>query len=272
MPNAAIEDKLDRLHEILAGLDSALVAYSGGVDSAFLLRAAIDVLGDRVVALTTVSAATPAHEIEEAMQLARDLGARHVLVPTDEVEIADYARNPINRCYFCKDNLYRICHEQLRQLGLAVILDGVNQDDLGDHRPGLGAALEHQVRHPLVEAQLGKAEIRAASFALGLRTHEKPASPCLASRFPYGTEITHERLRQVEIAENGIRGLGFREFRVRFEGDTARLEIAEAEIARCADPSTRRGVATAVHEAGFARVVLDLDGFRSGSLNTHRRA
>jgi pyridinium-3,5-biscarboxylic acid mononucleotide sulfurtransferase len=259
--------KLVRLRAIVRGLDSALIAYSGGVDSTFVLRIAAEELGEHAVALTTTSAATPADEIAEAVAFAKEIRARHVVVPTDEVAISDYARNPINRCYFCKDNLYRICHEHLGDLDVAAIVDGVNVDDLRDHRPGLGAAAEQHVRHPLVEAGMTKAEVRAASRSLGLRTHDKPASPCLASRIPYGTEITHERLRQVEAAEAGMRALGFREFRVRFEGDTARLEVSLTEIDRCSDAAIRAAIVEAVRGAGFKRVVLDLQGFRSGSLN-----
>ncbi|HZR80693.1 MAG TPA: ATP-dependent sacrificial sulfur transferase LarE [Candidatus Binatia bacterium] len=259
--------KVARLRAIVRSLDSAVVAYSGGVDSAFVLRIAVEQLGERALAVTTSSAAVPAHELAEARELARAVGGRHVVVSTDEVAIADYAKNPINRCYFCKDNLYRICHEHAERHGLAAIVDGVNVDDLGDHRPGLGAAAEQRIRHPLVEAGMTKSDVREASRALGLATAEKPASPCLASRFPYGTAITHERLHQVERAEAALRALGFREFRVRYEEATARLEIAEAEIARCLDPELRRAIVAAVREAGFARVVLDLAGFRSGGLN-----
>lgn len=258
---------LARLREILRGLESAVVAFSGGVDSSLVLRVAVEELGDRALALTTSSASLPAHELAEAGALAHSIGARHVVVATDEVAIADYARNPINRCYFCKDNLYRICQEHASRLGLRAIVDGVNLDDLGDHRPGLGAAAEQAVRHPLVEAGMTKAAVRAASQALGLAGHDKPASPCLASRFPYGTEITHARLQQVEAAETCLRSLGFREFRVRFEDRTARLEIAPAEIDRCLEESVRRRIVEGVQGAGFARVVLDLAGFRSGSLN-----
>jgi uncharacterized protein len=265
--DAIVARKLARLRAIVRELGSTLVAFSGGVDSSFVLRVAIDELGERALALTTASASMPAHELAEARELARRLGARHLVVETDEVEITDYARNPVNRCYFCKDNLYRICHERAAEHAVASIIDGVNQDDLGDHRPGLTAATEQQVRHPLVEAGMSKREVRLASAALGLPTWDKPASPCLASRFPYGTTITQERLHQVERAETGLRALGFREFRVRYEEDVARLEIAEKEIYRLTESSLRLSVVAAVKAAGFRRVVLDLEGFRSGSLN-----
>jgi uncharacterized protein len=266
----AVAAKLAELRALVRGLGSVLVAYSGGVDSSFVLRVAVDELGERAVGLTTSSASLPAHELEEARSLARSMRARHVVVDTDEVAIDDYARNPVDRCYFCKDNLYRICREHAARLGLDGIVDGVNRDDLGDHRPGLGAAEEQGIVHPLVDVGMTKREVREASRALGLPTHDKPASPCLASRFPYGTAITHERLHRVEAAEAGLRALGFREFRVRFEEDTARLEIAEEEMARCCDPELRRRLVAAVRGVGFARVVLDLAGFRSGSLNPPR--
>src|SRR5690606_13546102 len=189
----AADAQLARLRELLGEIPSAVVAFSGGVDSTFLLRVAHDVLGERVLALTTTSASMPAHELAEAKALAARIGARHLVVSTDEVAIEDYAKNPINRCYFCKDNLYRICHAEAAAHGLAAVLDGVNVDDLGDFRPGLDAASEQQVRHPLVEAGMTKADVRAASAVLGLPTWDKPASPCLASRVPYGTAITHER-------------------------------------------------------------------------------
>jgi len=263
----AVGEKLDRLRELLGAVPSAVVAFSGGVDSTFVLRVARDALGERVLALTTTSAAVPAHEIDEARSLASRIGADHVVIPTDEVAIDAYASNPVNRCYFCKDNLYRICRAEAAARGLAIVLDGVNTDDLGDFRPGLNAAAEQDVRHPLVEVGMTKRDVRLASAALGLSTWDKPASPCLASRFPYGTAITHERLRRVEAAEAALRELGFREFRVRFEEETARLEIAEDELERCGDRQLRKMMVAGVQRAGFRRVVLDLAGFRSGSLN-----
>ena len=262
-----VAEKLGQLRRLLSELPTAMVAFSGGVDSTFVLRIAREEIGPHVVGLTTTSASMPARELEEARRLAQEIGIDHQIISTDEVAIEDYAKNPINRCYFCKDNLYRICHEHAARVGIKTILDGVNADDLGDFRPGLDAASEQQVRHPLVEVGLKKDEIRQISEQLGLPTWDKPASPCLASRFPYGTSITHGRLRQVEDAEEVLHALGFREFRVRFEEDTARLEIAEEEIGLMASTEVREAVVSRIKTAGFRRVVLDLAGFRSGSLN-----
>ena len=264
---AALDTKLARLRAVLAELPTALVALSGGVDSSFLLHVAHDVLRERVTALTTVSPTNPEEDTATAVALARGLGVTHVVRASNELEIPGYAANPSNRCYFCKDRLYEICAGEARQRGIVAILDGVNCDDLGDYRPGLRAAGEYGVRHPLVEAGLSKAELRALSRALGLATWDKPASPCLSSRFPYGTEITLARLQTVGRAEDVLRALGFREVRVRFHGEIARIEIGAEELARCADPATRSAIVAGVRAAGFRHVTLDLEGFRSGSLN-----
>jgi len=259
--------KLERLNALLAGIPSALVAFSGGVDSTFLLRMAHAVLGDRCVALTTVSPTAPVEDIAAAKRFAATLGVPHLLVDTDELEIAGYAENPTNRCYFCKDNLFTICAAEAAQRGMAVVLDGANVDDLGDHRPGLLAAAERDVRHPLVEAGLTKADIREASRALGLATWDRPASPCLSSRFPYGTRITAERLARVAAAERFLRARGFRELRVRFHDPVARLEVPVADMPRLLDPALREEVLRELRALGFGYVALDLQGFRSGSLN-----
>lgn len=259
--------KLERLRALLSELPSALVAYSGGVDSTFLLRVAQDVLGERVTALTTVSPTTPAEDVAEAKRLAAEFGVRHLLIDANELEIAGYAENPTNRCYFCKDNLFTICAGEAERRAIAAVLDGANLDDLNDHRPGLTAAAERGVRHPLVEAGFTKADVRAASHALGLATWDRPASPCLSSRFPYGTRITPERLTQVEAAERFLHGLGLRELRVRYHEQIARLEVPLADMPRLLEPATRAAVLAELKRLGFAYVALDLQGFRSGSLN-----
>ncbi len=264
---AALDRKLARLHAALAALPSALVAFSGGVDSSLLLRVAHDALGARVTALTSVSPTNPEEDTAAAVALARALDVPHVIVQSNELEIPRYAANPTNRCYLCKDRLYDICAAEARARGIAVILDGVNVDDLGDYRPGLRAAEEHGVRHPLVEADLRKTDLRAISRALGLATWDKPASPCLSSRFPYGTAITLQRLRMVAVAEASLRALGFREVRVRFHDELARVEVGADELPRFADEALRAAAIGRVRDAGFAEVTIDPRGFRSGSLN-----
>jgi uncharacterized protein len=266
--SAEVEEKLSQLRALLAKLPSVVVAYSGGVDSTFVLAVAHEVLGERTLGLTTSSAAVPTRELEEARLLAADMGARHLVVDTDEVSIDAYAQNPTNRCYFCKDNLYRICHAEAESRDIETILDGVNLDDLGDFRPGLDAAREQRVRHPLVEVGMTKKDVREASAHLGLPTWDKPAQPCLASRFPYGTSISRTRLGRIEEAEEQVRALGFREFRVRFTGENAaRLEISGAELQRAKEAATHEALVQGIRSAGFADVVLDLRAFRSGRLN-----
>lgn len=259
--------KLARLRALLAELPSALVAYSGGVDSTFLLRVAYEVLGDRCVALTTASLTTPEHDLETARTFAAGLGVTHVVLDTNELDVPGYAENPVNRCYFCKDNLFTLCTAEAARRGLAVVLDGANLDDLGDHRPGLTAALERGIRHPLVEAELSKLDIRAASRELGLSTWDRPASPCLSSRFPYGTRITGERLEQVAAAERFLRDRGFHDLRVRFHDQVARVEVPADDMPRLLDPELREQVVQEFRRLGFGYVALDLQGFRSGSAN-----
>jgi len=225
------------------------------------------VLGSRCAALTTVSPATPAEDVETVKSMAAALGAAHLVVDVDELAIDAYATNPTNRCFFCKDNLFTVAAAEAGRRGLAAVLDGANVDDLADHRPGLQAAAEHGVRHPLVEAGFSKADIRAASHALGLPTWDRPASPCLASRFPYGTRITAERLAQVAAAERFLRAQGLRELRVRHHEHTARLEVPVADMPRLLAPGVREAVVQELKRLGFAYVALDLQGFRSGSLN-----
>jgi len=261
-----LDAKLARLRALLGELEAVLVAFSGGVDSTFLLRISHEVLGPRCLALTTVSPTTPSDDLVEAMTLAARFGAEHLVVDTNELEIPGYAANPVNRCYFCKDNLFVICAAEAQRRGIATVVDGANCDDLGDHRPGLRAAAEQGVRHPLVEAGFTKADVRAASRALGLPTWDRPASPCLSSRFPYGTAITPERLRQVAEAEAVLRVEGLRELRVRWhEGAVARIEVSASDMPQLL--ARRDAIVAALRAIGFAYVTLDLQGFRSGSLN-----
>ena len=261
------EHKVLRLRESLRGLGSALVAFSGGVDSTFVLRIARDELGERAVALTAISASVAPEEKREAEALAAELGVRHLSVDAGEVSDPRYAANPTNRCYFCKSELYALCTERAAELGLATVVDGFNADDLRDHRPGHQAATEREIRSPLAEVGLTKDEIRAHSRALGLRTWDKPQMPCLASRIPYGTAVTEERLVQIGSAESDLRAAGLRSFRVRYHGDIARLEIAAEELHRFSDPQFRARINEALRSRGFTYVALDLEPFRSGRLN-----
>ena len=225
-------DRVESLRAAMRAHGSALIAFSGGVDSALVLKFAVEQLGERAVALTAISASVAPDEAEESKQLAAKIGARHVLVDSKELDDPRYAANPSNRCYFCKTELYAITSKHCAELGMAVVLDGFNADDKKDHRPGHKAAAEHGVRSPLAEAQLTKAEVRAWSKRLDLPTWDKPQMACLASRLPYGTQVTVERLKQVGSAEKAVRALGFVNFRVRYHGEVARLELAADEIGR----------------------------------------
>src|SRR5436190_18410054 len=261
---ATLADKHDRLREVIAGYGSALVCFSGGVDSTLLLRVAHDVLGDRCVALTAVSITMAASERAAAGELAAGIGARLEVVESHELERPGFAQNPTDRCYHCKAELLGIARRRADALALAEVLIGTNLDDLGDHRPGLAAADERGARHPLVDAGLTKADVRALSRELGLPTWDKPQLACLSSRFPYGTEITPERLARVDAFEDGLRALGFRQLRVRFHDAIARLEIDATELARIVE--VREAVVALGKQLGFTYVAVDLAGFRSGSL------
>ncbi|HEX3694164.1 MAG TPA: ATP-dependent sacrificial sulfur transferase LarE [Polyangia bacterium] len=264
---ATLEDKHLRLQAIIGGYQSALVCFSGGVDSTLLLRVAHDVLGDRCVALTTVSVTMAQSERAAAAELATLIGARLELVESNEMERPGFAANPTDRCYHCKAELLEIAQPKAETMRLAEVLLGTNLDDLGDHRPGLTAADERGARHPLVEAGLTKADVRQLSRDLGLPTWDKPQLACLSSRFPYGTEITADRLRQVDGFEDGLRALGFRQLRVRYHGDVARLEIDQPDMPRVLDPGVRQAIVALGRRQGFTFVALDLAGFTSGSLN-----
>jgi uncharacterized protein len=260
--------KRDRLLEVLHGLGSATVAFSGGIDSTVVAQAAQLALGDRAVAVTADSPSVPRGELDDARRLAEQIGIRHEVVQTEEFADPDYVRNDGSRCYFCKDELYGRIEAMLPRLNTKVICSGANLDDRGDYRPGLKAAAEHRVRHPLQEAGFTKADVRALALAWGLPTWDKPASPCLSSRLAPGVEVTRERTGRVEAAEVYLRRLGYRECRVRLhEGELARIEVPAAELARLADPAVREALARAFKELGFRYVTLDLEGFRSGNLN-----
>ncbi len=262
-----LHDKYGELCRALREMGRVLVAFSGGVDSSFLLRVAVDQLGGGVVALTTRSPTAVQDDEAMAMLLAKDMGVRHLVIDVNELEIPGYAENPTDRCYLCKGSLYDICRAQAAKLGIDCIVDGANLDDLDDYRPGLKAASEQAVRHPLAEAKLGKQEIRELSRWLGLPTADKPSSPCLSSRFPYGTAITLEGLRKVAEAEKVLHELGFPECRVRFHDNIARIEVPVADLPHLVEPEMRSAMLRRLKALGFLYVTVDLQGFRSGSLN-----
>jgi pyridinium-3,5-biscarboxylic acid mononucleotide sulfurtransferase len=265
----SLSAKRERLLAILGAFDSAAVAFSGGVDSTVVAQAAHLALGDRAVAVTSDSASVPRQEIEEAKELAGRIGIRHEIVATKEFADPDYVKNDGSRCYFCKSELYSQIETLLPQLGVAVICSGANLDDKGDYRPGLKAASEHRVRHPLQEAGFTKADVRALARNWNLPTWDKPASPCLSSRLAPGVTVTQERTARVEAAERYLHELGYRECRVRLhEGELARIEVPADDLARLADPVVRGALARHFQELGFRFITLDLEGFRSGSLNT----
>ena len=267
MNAALLEEKTRKLESILREAEGVLVAFSAGADSTLLASMAHRVLGVRALAVTGRSVTLARAELDEAAALARQIGIRHRIVDTEEISDPSFGNNPPNRCYFCKDELYSVLRRVAGEEGLPVIADGSNADDLGDHRPGMQAAREREVRSPLMEAGLTKEEIRHLSRELGLPTWDKPAQACLSSRFPYGDRITPEKIAQVERAEASLRELGFRQLRVRHHGTIARLEIPKAEIPSLFAGGLSDEVVRRIKEAGFHYVALDLEGFRSGSMN-----
>jgi uncharacterized protein len=263
-----LDNKFQKLKEILTKSGSVVIAFSGGVDSTFLLQAARDVLGtERVIALTATSPTYPSHEFNESVRLAKELGVQQIVVDSNELLIPGFADNPPLRCYHCKKELFEICLNKAKELGYAEVLDGSNLDDLDDYRPGQQAATELQIRSPLLEAGLTKEDIRALSRRSGLSTAEKQPFACLASRFPYGTRITAERLQQIDRCETFMRENDFHTFRVRYHGETARIEVALDELSRIIDDKMRMQLLAEFKAAGFTYVALDLQGYRTGSMN-----
>ncbi len=262
-----LTEKFEQLKAIFVEMEQALIAYSGGVDSTLIAKLAFDVLGDRALAVTAVSPSLLPEELEDAKIQAATIGIRHEIVQTHEMENPNYTSNPVNRCYFCKSELHDTLKPLAIKLGYPYVVDGVNADDLHDYRPGIQAAKERGARSPLAEVGITKAEVRQLSQQLGLPWWDKPAQPCLSSRFPYGEEITVNKLQRVGRAEIYLRKLGFKNLRVRSEGDTARIELPAEQIKEFVLATDLQKVVSAFQEFGFIYVTLDLEGYRSGKLN-----
>lgn len=263
-----VQEKYEKLRSVLDGMGSVAIGYSGGVDSTLLVKVAVDVLGTRAVAMIGRSETYPTREFEEAVAIAEQIGARYIVVNTEETDVLKFKENPPDRCYFCKTELFGKLDAIAEREGLAWIADGTITDDVGDFRPGMRAKSEKNVRSPLLEAGLTKAEVREISRYLNLPTWDKPAFACLSSRFPYGMGITKENLSKVDNAETLLRDLGFRFFRVRFHDErTARIEVGPQEISRLMNDDLREKVVAHMKELGFTYVTLDLQGYRTGSMN-----
>ena len=262
-----MSDKLEQLKSLFQEMERALIAYSGGVDSTLVAKIAYDVLGDRAIAITAVSPSLLPEELIDAQTQAAQIGIKHELVETHEMDNPDYTSNPVNRCYFCKSEL----HDTLKPLGLQrgypYVIDGVNADDLHDYRPGIQAAKERGARSPLAEVGVSKTEVREISRSLGLAWWDKPAQPCLSSRFPYGEAITVSKLQRVGRAEIYLRQLGYSNLRVRSQDDTAKIELPAAEITQFVLQVDLPKLVAAFQSLGFVYVTLDLEGYRSGKLN-----
>jgi pyridinium-3,5-biscarboxylic acid mononucleotide sulfurtransferase len=265
---ALLAQKQEKLFSILAGMQRVLVAYSGGTDSAYLAWAANRVLAGNAVAITADSASIPESHKRDAEAFARECGFRHEYIETHEFENPDYVKNDPNRCFHCKDELFTQLDALGRERGVEHIVYGVNVDDLGDYRPGQRAAKLHQAEAPLVDVGLTKAEIRELSRLANLSTWDRPASACLSSRIPYGTAVTIETVKTVEVGEEAIKALGFRQFRVRFHGELVRLEIAKDELSRALTSEMAQAFVDIFKPLGFHYVTIDLEGYRQGSLNS----
>src|SRR5262245_57080177 len=264
----SLDAKRDALIAALRGLESCAVAFSGGVDSAVVAKAAAISLGDAAVAVTGTSASVAVGELEAAAELARLIGIRHVVIATDELQSPEYLRNAPDRCYHCKTELYTQLERLLPQLGVKAIVNGANADDLGDYRPGMQAASEHRIHSPLADCGISKAEVRELAAGWSLPVWDKPATPCLSSRIAYGEEVTPDRLAIIDQAEQFLRSRGLINLRVRYhKGDLARIEVPLAELPRLCDGELRRELTAELRRLGFKFVTLDLEGFRSGSLN-----
>jgi uncharacterized protein len=264
---ATLDEKLDRMRAILRELGTVLVAYSGGIDSTLLLKVAHDTLGDRAVGVISASESIPSEEVRDALAVAESLGIPVITTYTTELSDPNYAANPSNRCYFCKTALFDELEVIAEREGIAQIVYGANVDDLGDHRPGAVAARERGVRAPLMEAGMTKADIREAALRFGVPNWDKPAMACLSSRVPYGTAIDAEVLRQVWQGERFLRDLGLRQLRVRHHGDTARLEVPLDALPQLVEPEARAALVAHFKAIGYTYVTIDLEGFRSGSMN-----
>jgi len=259
--------KLKKLRTLLSGVERALVAYSGGVDSTFLLKVAVEALGPRVMAVTAAGPLYPAQEANQARRLARFLGVRHIIIGSDALSDPMFRANPPQRCYLCKRRLFSRLLDLARQQHAEAVFDGANQDDIRDYRPGMRAAAELKIRSPLREAGLTKAEIRRLSRKLNLPTWNSPSLACLASRIPFGTELTVETLCRVDRAEAYLRRLGFAQVRVRHHERIARIEVPAADLPRLSDPALRKKITVYLKRLGYSYITLDLQGYRTGSLN-----
>lgn len=267
MPTVHLQHKLDRLRQILAEMHSVLVAYSGGIDSTFVLKVAHEQLHERAVGVTAVSPTFPSVELDTATRVAAEIGARHEIVRTDQLEIPEFTKNDAARCFHCKTDLYQLLGALRQERGTAFVVDGTNLDDLDDDRPGIKAAREWGVRSPLVEAELSKSEIRDLAQDLGLSNWDKPAAACLSSRIPRGIVITREKLSRVEEAEAVLHREGLRQYRVRDHGEIARIEVAQDELLLLMERDRRSRVSHRLKELGFRFVTVDLEGYRLGGVS-----